>query len=617
MGPEPPERYHITYFVNGIYLLPNGTIEPLGQHEVEIELHSEYPRYKPICRILTPIWHPNFRDGQICIGDIWGAGETLCDIIINIGEMIQYQSWNSFSPLSSEAAAWAIENKHLFPVGTINLNTGENEARLASPIADFDIDILESSDGAPETPVAPAMPEAAEAATEAEASAAPADIPGTLPGILASTAAGGIPGAPSAPVTPQAPASPQAPAADDNDFDITPEELEGIVFVPTAQRTQSTLRSATLAQGGRINGKTILFKGLIWAIIGAFLGFIITEAIEEQIDMPSAIAWQGESELAEAYEYYMDAYDYYYAYYYYAEREGEYSESAEEYYEKSEEAYEKYETAMAGVDLTAEEEETIPSRANCLSTALWSALIALFIGLMLGIGEGVFYGSKSQAVKYGLIGAGLSFALGFACGYPAQAMYTAGLTSAGNEFLRAFCWAVMGVGVGLAIGLIKPNLRRVLFCLLGGFIGAFIGGILFSPLSSAFIIGAMDDGIVGRGIGILLMGGLIGLFIGLLEQAAKAAWLKVIRGEFEGKEYLVFAGLTSIGSTGKNTIVLFRDRMVAPHHCDIVLEGRRYVLRDAGSPLGTIVNGMPVTQHQLRNGDAISIGNSVLVFYTR
>ena len=74
------------------------------------------------------------------------------------------------------------------------------------------------------------------------------------------------------------------------------------------------------------------------------------------------------------------------------------------------------------------------------------------------------------------------------------------------------------------------------------------------------------------------------LGVGLLEQFAKAAWLKVVRGEFEGKEYLVFAGTTSIGNNGKNTIVLFKDKLVGPHHCDIVLEGSKYVLVDQGTP---------------------------------
>ena len=33
IGDEPPEKYHVTYFVNGIYLLPDGRIETLGRHE--------------------------------------------------------------------------------------------------------------------------------------------------------------------------------------------------------------------------------------------------------------------------------------------------------------------------------------------------------------------------------------------------------------------------------------------------------------------------------------------------------------------------------------------------------------------------------------------------------
>ena len=48
IGDEPPEKYHVTYFVNGIYLLPDGRIETLGRHEIEITLHADYPRYKPI-----------------------------------------------------------------------------------------------------------------------------------------------------------------------------------------------------------------------------------------------------------------------------------------------------------------------------------------------------------------------------------------------------------------------------------------------------------------------------------------------------------------------------------------------------------------------------------------
>jgi pSer/pThr/pTyr-binding forkhead associated (FHA) protein len=113
------------------------------------------------------------------------------------------------------------------------------------------------------------------------------------------------------------------------------------------------------------------------------------------------------------------------------------------------------------------------------------------------------------------------------------------------------------------------------------------------------------------------MGILIGVGVGLLEQIAKQAWLKVIRGEFEGKEYLLFNGTTSIGNNGKNTIVLFKDNLVASHHCDVVLEGGRYFVIDCGSANGILVNGRKVQKQALRQGDAISIGNSVLVFNTK
>ncbi len=76
----------------------------------------------------------------------------------------------------------------------------------------------------------------------------------------------------------------------------------------------------------------------------------------------------------------------------------------------------------------------------------------------------------------------------------------------------------------------------------------------------------------------------------------------------------MFAGTTSIGNNGKNTIVLFKDKLVGEHHCDIVQEGNRYILVDCGTPMGTVVNGMRVSRHVLRPGDSISIGNSVLVF---
>ncbi len=56
---------------------------------------------------------------------------------------------------------------------------------------------------------------------------------------------------------------------------------------------------------------------------------------------------------------------------------------------------------------------------------------------------------------------------------------------------------------------------------------------------------------------------------------------------------------------------------MSSHHCDIVMQGRKYILKDCGTQMGTVVNGMKVSQHILRQGDTIAIGNSVLVFYSK
>ena len=602
IGDEIPEKYHVTYFVNGIYLLPDGRIETLGRHEVEIMLHADYPRYKPICKILTPIWHPNFRDGQICIGDIWGAGESLSDIIINIGDMIQYKSWNSFSPLSVDAAQWAMENKHLFPVGNVNLYIADYSASkevVEIDLFDDDGDMLEATVAAVEEVVPVAV-------------------------------------APAAPVMPE-----PEPETDGNDFEITAEELAGIEFVPTAQRMQNVAPGG-LVKGNKLNFKTVLVKGLLWALIGAFVGFGVSELTESNLTGDVAAAkLAGHSELVDFYEYQAKAdaaydkfdvefsnwckkngkdYDaedtvteYLYSNDMSSKAEG-YLEDYIEYDEKADD--ELYDVFTGKYNSNEDKLKDALATVTRTGTAMWSAVIALFVGLFLGIGEGVYYGSKEQTVKYALIGASVSLVIGFVSGYLAQWMYADMLGDDPEEFTAAFVrglgWAIMGLGIGTSVGLIKPEKKRMLFCALGGLVGAFVGGFLFN-----YVCDVIPDDVVARGVAIVIMGILIGVGVGLLEQFAKAAWLKVIRGEFEGKEYLVFAGTTSIGNNGKNTIVLFKDKLVGPHHCDIKLEGSKYVLVDCGTPMGTIVNGQRTTRHILRQGDAIAIGNSVLVFNTK
>ena len=112
----PPEQYQFTYLVKGLYVAPGGNILERAQHVVEVNLSLGYPRRAPQCKMLTPVFHPNFDDSTVCIGDFWAASEGLEDLVIRIGRMLTYQDFNVKSPLNGLAARWAAENAHLLPV---------------------------------------------------------------------------------------------------------------------------------------------------------------------------------------------------------------------------------------------------------------------------------------------------------------------------------------------------------------------------------------------------------------------------------------------------------------------------------------------------------------------
>lgn len=112
----PPEVYRFVYHVKGLFVGPNGEILERPMHHLEVNLSLGYPRRAPQCRMLTPVFHPNFDEATVCIGDFWAASEGLDDLIIRIGRMIAYQEYNTKSPLNGLAAKWSEQHAHLFPV---------------------------------------------------------------------------------------------------------------------------------------------------------------------------------------------------------------------------------------------------------------------------------------------------------------------------------------------------------------------------------------------------------------------------------------------------------------------------------------------------------------------
>jgi ubiquitin-protein ligase len=131
LGPQrPPEAYRVTFRVRGLRLEGNQPIA-VESHEVELRLPMGYPREKPLCTPLTPVFHPNIKE-YYCLQDYWAAGQALADTIAKIADMIQYRVYNTASPLDALAARWASQNSSLFPLGNVTLGTPEVAVTLGS-----------------------------------------------------------------------------------------------------------------------------------------------------------------------------------------------------------------------------------------------------------------------------------------------------------------------------------------------------------------------------------------------------------------------------------------------------------------------------------------------------
>jgi ubiquitin-protein ligase len=121
---NPPEKYHIQFNVLGLIPVAEKAFGQARSHRAEVFLPVDYPRRQPLCRMTTPVFHPNIDPQKICIGDHWSAGQSLPQLVVRIAEMIAYQSYNVKSPLNAEAAAWAEQNAHLLPLEKQDLGAG-------------------------------------------------------------------------------------------------------------------------------------------------------------------------------------------------------------------------------------------------------------------------------------------------------------------------------------------------------------------------------------------------------------------------------------------------------------------------------------------------------------
>ncbi len=87
--------------------------------------------------------------------------------------------------------------------------------------------------------------------------------------------------------------------------------------------------------------------------------------------------------------------------------------------------------------------------------------------------------------------------------------------------------------------------------------------------------------------------------------------LQTDTGDFE--EHTVVGGSTVLGS-GSECDIIISGVKVAERHAEITLAEDGHVIRDLESSVGTLINGVEITEWKLADGDSIQLGEVVLVY---
>jgi len=245
---------------------------------------------------------------------------------------------------------------------------------------------------------------------------------------------------------------------------------------------------------------------------------------------------------------------------------------------------------------------------------LFFAMIAVPLAFWLSIGDSVMSRNwtgamicGSVALTLGLLGSGV---VSLFINKIYQSLGGGGAAGFGWQMVaRASGWSLLGAFMTIAPGVVLRNAKRLGIGIAGGLIGGLVGGALFDPLSAL-----THNVVVSRFVAIMAIGVLAGVGTGVIENAAKSGWLKVVAGLITGKQFVLYRNPTIIGSSPQCEIYLFKDPQVAPRHAAITLVGRGFEIESLPQAVGTFVNGQPISRTRLRPGDQVQIGGTAFVF---
>lgn len=245
-----------------------------------------------------------------------------------------------------------------------------------------------------------------------------------------------------------------------------------------------------------------------------------------------------------------------------------------------------------------------------LSEMIAGALIGLCIGLFIGITEGVVTASPTRALRSSIVSVPLGLIAG-AVGLPLGELLFQ--VMGGEPLGRALGWGLFGLLIGLVEGVIGG--AQMWKGALGGLLGGLLGGAL---LEAARI--RLDNALIGKAAGLVLLGAAVGAFIALIVVLLSRAWLQVVSGKLKGAEFILDKFLKPggpsaiLGSDALKADIALPDPDIAPQHALLTGAGTHLTLKDL-SMKGTFVNDRRVERTELYDGARIRLGNTELVYH--
>ncbi|MDR3631231.1 MAG: hypothetical protein P4L42_12950 [Desulfocapsaceae bacterium] len=150
---SPPDSYEVIYSITGVQQDKNKEIHEVKSHTIAITIPFGFPHFPPNCKPISAVFHPDFDQAAICIGDFWDKDSTIPDLIIHISHMISGEIFSTDNAFNEEAVLWYKQHKNRLPFEVLDFSTSTPPAS-ASPDKDdalasldsLEIDTIEESD---------------------------------------------------------------------------------------------------------------------------------------------------------------------------------------------------------------------------------------------------------------------------------------------------------------------------------------------------------------------------------------------------------------------------------------------------------------------------------------